>query len=138
MYTRTAIFTPTSLSSSTEASSTSTFTTTATTNTNINLNHNLINNNKDSDWPLEEYEETQIMNALQQFLSPTSSLYLEEEADEEQAHMSPNTNYFSNCRPIFQLNKLRRESLSNSIRCSICQRRFHSQGNLSNHTQLYH
>jgi hypothetical protein len=133
MYTPTPIFTSTLSSSSTTASSASTITTTTTTTTNHNHNHNLNHNNKDSNWPLEEYEETQIMNALQQCISPTSSIYSE---DEDLS--SSTTSYFLNCRAIFQLNKLRRESLSNSVRCSICRRRFHSQGNLSNHTQLYH
>ncbi|KAF1807138.1 C2H2-type zinc finger transcription factor [Mucor lusitanicus] len=100
--------------------------------------------NLQQEWPLEEYQEKRIMNALsqQQLLSP----FLDEEysddddtAEEEDVDsISPTASYFSD-RALFQLNStIRRQSLSNSLRCSICQRRFHSQGNLSNHTQLYH
>lgn len=99
------------------------------------------------EWPLEEYQEKRIMNALsqQQLLSP---FFDEEYSDEEESideddddavdNISPTLSYFTD-RALFQLDaKIRRQSLSNSLRCSICQRRFHSQGNLSNHTQLYH
>lgn len=101
--------------------------------------------NLQQEWPLEEYQEKRIMNALsqqQQLLSPI----LDEECsdDDDTAEednidsISPTASYFSD-RALFQLNStIRRQSLSNSLRCSICQRRFHSQGNLSNHTQLYH
>lgn len=82
---------------------------------------------KHTEWPLQEYQERIIMDALSQTSSP--NIYSEEEEE---------TSYFSD-RAIFQLNsKNRRQSLSNSLRCSVCQRRFHSQGNLSNHKQLYH
>ncbi|CAO0796343.1 unnamed protein product [Mucor circinelloides] len=103
-----------------------------------------LTNLQHQEWPLEEYQEKRIMNALsqQQLLSP----FLDEEysddddtAEEDDVDsISPTTSYFSD-RALFQLNTtIRRQSLSNSLRCSICQRRFHSQGNLSNHTQLYH
>ncbi|KAG2198288.1 hypothetical protein INT46_010943 [Mucor plumbeus] len=103
-------------------------------------------NNLRQEWPLEEYQEKRIMNALsqQQLLPP---FFDEEYSDEEESidgddddvdNISPTSSYFSD-RALFQLNtNIRRQSLSNSLRCSICQRRFHSQGNLTNHTQLYH
>lgn len=86
-----------------------------------------------SEWPLQEYEEKRILNALSQqqhveeeeeFLSPTSS--------------TSSTFSFTDKTPFQLTNKARRQSLSNSLRCPLCQRRFHSQGNLSNHTELYH
>jgi hypothetical protein len=92
------------------------------------------------EWPLQEYEERRIMDALSLSLqaSSPSSIYSSEEEDIEEELESPTTSYFSD-RAIFQLDTQRRkQSLSNSLRCSICQRRFHSQGNLSNHKQLYH
>lgn len=66
-------------------------------------------------WPLEEYEEKRILNALL--------------LQQRKPSFNP-----------FQMSyQLRRLSLSNSlIRCTLCQRRFHSQGNLTNHIQLYH
>ncbi|CEP09768.1 hypothetical protein [Parasitella parasitica] len=110
----------------------------------------LLLNNLHQEWPLQEYQEKRIMSALsqQQLLSPLLDEefsdegelleYEEEEDDDDNHNISPTAAYFSD-RAIFQLNsKIRRQSLSNSLRCSICQRRFHSQGNLSNHTQLYH
>ncbi|OBZ91241.1 hypothetical protein A0J61_00710 [Choanephora cucurbitarum] len=101
---------------------------------------NLINHSdhhyNSAEWPLEEYEERRIMFALSQTSSPTSVWF--EESKEEEEGLSPNGSYFSD-KAIFQLsNHIRRQSLSTSLRCSICQRRFHSQGNLSNHYQLYH
>lgn len=85
-----------------------------------------------AEWPLEEYQERRIMNALSHTSSPTA-LYSSEGEDE------PESPSYSSDRVIIQLNaQVRRQSLSNSLRCSICQRRFHSQGNLSNHRQLYH
>lgn len=81
---------------------------------------------KQSEWPLQEYQEQKIMHALSQtLLSPNT------EEEEESI-----TSYFpENRTAIFHV---RRQPLSTSLRCSICQRRFHSQGNLSNHNQLYH
>ncbi|KAI8645380.1 hypothetical protein BD408DRAFT_429647 [Parasitella parasitica] len=109
----------------------------------------LLLNSLHQEWPLQEYQEKRIMCALsqQQLLSPLfdeefsdeGELLDEEEDDDDDNHnISPTASYFSD-RAIFQLDsKIRRQSLSNSLRCSLCQRRFHSQGNLSNHVQLYH
>lgn len=99
------------------------------------------------DWRLPEFEEKRIMNAL----SSSTTSYSEEEEEEEEGELESPTaatprrtasfSYFSD-RAIFQLqqnNQVRRVSSTiNSLRCPTCQRRFHSQGNLSNHKQLYH
>lgn len=71
-------------------------------------------------WPLQEYQEQKIMDALSQTPSPNTF-------SEEESYFSDATSFRSHRLPQ-----------SNSLRCSICQRRFHSQGNLSNHNQLYH
>ncbi|KAI8362757.1 hypothetical protein BD560DRAFT_437041 [Blakeslea trispora] len=102
---------------------------------------NLINHTdhhyNSAEWPLEEYEEKRIMIALSQTSSPTS-IWSDESKEIEEEGLSPTGSYFSD-KAIFQLNShIRRQSLSSSLRCSICHRRFHSQGNLSNHCQLYH
>ncbi|KAI7906536.1 uncharacterized protein BX663DRAFT_496790 [Cokeromyces recurvatus] len=97
----------------------------------------IFTDNKTSEWPLEEYEERRIMNAIiQQQKQQVSILWSNTEEEEV-------TSPISTCFPeknLFTSNIIgyRRQSTSTSLRCSICQRRFHSKGNLSNHTQLYH
>ncbi|GAA5798646.1 hypothetical protein HPULCUR_004051 [Helicostylum pulchrum] len=68
-----------------------------------------------------KYQEQKIMDALSQTPSPNTF------SEEEESYFSDRTSFRSHRLPQ-----------SNSLRCSICQRRFHSQGNLSNHNQLYH
>lgn len=95
-----------------------------------------------SEWPLQEYEEKRILNALSLQQQQSNSSWSED--DVEQELLSPlsstsSTSYFTTTdKAPFQLTNQRRQSLTNSLRCPLCQRRFHSQGNLSNHTQLYH
>ncbi|KAI8084290.1 uncharacterized protein B0P05DRAFT_570253 [Gilbertella persicaria] len=136
--------TPLYLTETTPTTTSTTTNTSTTNNTNTNNTNNTISNrpstistssliNRNTEWPLEEYEERRIMIALSQTSSPTGVWFDEEEEEE----VSP-TSYFSD-KSVFELNShIRRQSLSSSLRCSICQRRFHSQGNLSNHFQLYH
>ncbi|SRR6478735_137155 len=67
-------------------------------------------------WPLHEYHEKYIM----QMLSSLSS----------QSYSSPS---MTKAKEIFYHDRSRY-----CLRCSICQRKFHSEGNLFNHKQLYH
>jgi hypothetical protein len=84
-----------------------------------------------SEWPLEENEERQIMLAVSQATTPIS--------EEDEEFGSPASTYFSDKKLLHLDHQMRQHSISStSLRCSICQRRFHSIGNLSNHNQLYH
>ncbi|KAI9480933.1 MAG: hypothetical protein EXX96DRAFT_649492 [Benjaminiella poitrasii] len=104
----------------------------------ILFSSNNSNSNKNSQWPLQEFEERRIMRAIIQQQRQQVSSEEEEEEEEE----VPLTSGFSERSPtsFFPTNMTgsRRFSTPNSLRCSICHRRFHSKGNLSNHTQLYH
>ena len=69
------------------------------------------------DWPLNELEENMMT------LATCSQINNQKKA----AAIAQLTN----TTPSYKINR------SSVLRCSSCQRKFHSQGNLSNHQQLY-
>ncbi|KAI9276620.1 hypothetical protein BY458DRAFT_505549 [Sporodiniella umbellata] len=70
----------------------------------------------ETEWPLHEHHEKYIMRALS-LMGTSSHNY---------------STHPSTC------SRLCRNQSSQYLRCSVCQRKFHSEGNLINHKQLYH
>ncbi|KAI8990094.1 hypothetical protein BDB01DRAFT_780018 [Pilobolus umbonatus] len=75
-----------------------------------------------NDWPLNEMEE----NIMTLATSISNHSYQQQQQEKEQSS-----------EPSFNWRYSNNHSRSSVVRCTRCQRKFHSIGNLGNHQQLY-
>ncbi|ORE02439.1 hypothetical protein BCV72DRAFT_49691 [Rhizopus microsporus var. microsporus] len=99
---------------------------------------------KQDNWPLHDYHEKYIMKTLSlRALQCNYSSAINTITITTNTNNNNNNNNNNNTNHIIlndnnDSHRLLTDREKQYLRCSICQRRFHSEGNLFNHMQLYH